>query len=319
MTFNAGSVAFYVNGVQQGTTQTAVVNSLSQSDTNNFFTGAYSTNGGTTANAAFFDGKMDEVGVWNRALSANEVSQLYNGGSGRSYQSTPGITEGSGQTEAWQTQPYGSSTSLWAGATKPAPTAGSQSMSFSYGTAMGACDEAMVALRAASAPTVYVYPQTGYMNPDAVGSIGNGISTTTYTYDANGNLIQAGGWSYVWDYLNRMLASGYNNSTTTYAYDATGARVLQTSTTSTSYYPSKYFSLASTTVGGASYATSTNYIWFGDTLLGTIDQKLYNGTATSTAIARYVHPDHLGSTNVVTDASGTSVSSSTTTPTAPQG
>ena len=124
--------------------------------------------------------------MWNRALSANEVSQLYNGGSGRSYQSTPGITEGSGQTEAWQTQPYGSSTSLWAGATKPAPTAGSQSMSFSYGTAMGACDEVMVALRAASAPTVYAYPQTGYMNPDAVGSLGNGLSTTTYAYDANG-------------------------------------------------------------------------------------------------------------------------------------
>ena len=61
VTFNAGSVAFYVNGVQQGTTQTAVVSSLNQSDTNKFFAGAYSTNGGTTANAAFFDGKMDEV------------------------------------------------------------------------------------------------------------------------------------------------------------------------------------------------------------------------------------------------------------------
>jgi RHS repeat-associated protein len=131
------------------------------------------------------------------------------------------------------------------------------------------------------------------------------VLTTTYTYDANGNVTNAGGWSYVWDYLNRMLASGYNNSTTTYAYDATGARVMQTSTTSTTYYPSKYFSLASTTNGGASWATSTNYIWLGDTLLGTIDQKLYNSTATGTAISRYVHPDHLGSTNVVTDASGT--------------
>jgi RHS repeat-associated protein len=130
------------------------------------------------------------------------------------------------------------------------------------------------------------------------------VPTTTYTYDANGNVTQAGGWSYVWDYLNRMLSSGYNNSTTTYGYDTTGARVLQTSTTSTSYYPSKFFSLASTTIGGASYATSTNYIWLGDTLLGTIDQKLYNGTATGTAVSRYVHPDHPGSTNVVTDASG---------------
>jgi RHS repeat-associated protein len=130
------------------------------------------------------------------------------------------------------------------------------------------------------------------------------VATTTYTYDANGNVTQAGGWSYVWDYLNRMLASGYNNSTTTYGYDATGARVLQNSTTSTTYYPSKYFSLASTTSGGTSYSTSTNYIWLGDTLLSTIDQKLYNGTATGTSIIRYVHPDHLGSTNVVTDASG---------------
>ena len=133
------------------------------------------------------------------------------------------------------------------------------------------------------------------------------VPTTTYTYDANGNVTQAGGWTYVWDYLNRMLASGYNNSTTTYGYDTTGARVLQTSTTSTTsttYYPSKFFSLASTTSGSTSWATSTNYIWLGDTLLGTIDQKLYNGTATGTSIARYVHPDHLGSTNVVTDASG---------------
>jgi RHS repeat-associated protein len=130
------------------------------------------------------------------------------------------------------------------------------------------------------------------------------VATTTYTYDANGNVTQAGGWSYVWDYLNRMLASGYNNSTTTYGYDTTGARVMQISTTSTTYYPSKYFSLASTTSGGTSYSTSTNYIWLGDTLLSTIDQKLYNGTATGTSIARYVHPDHLGSTNVVTDASG---------------
>ncbi len=130
------------------------------------------------------------------------------------------------------------------------------------------------------------------------------VATTTYTYDANGNVVQTGGWTYVWDYLNRMLATGYNNSTTTYAYDPSGARVLQTSTTSTTYYPSKYFSLASTTNGGTSWATSTNYIWLGDTLLGTIDQKLYNGTATGTSITRYVHPDHLGSTNVVTDASG---------------
>ena len=39
--------------------------------------------------------------------------------------------------------------------------------------------------------------------------------------------------------------------------------------------------------------------------LATIDQPLYNGAATGSPITRYIHPDHLGSTNVVTDASGT--------------
>ena len=57
--------------------------------------------------------------------------------------------------------------------------------------------------------------------------------------------------------------------------------------------------------GWCLYATSTNYLWLGDTLLATVDRKLYNGTATGTPITRYIHPDHLGSTNVVTDASGT--------------
>ena len=81
--------------------------------------------------------------------------------------------------------------------------------------------------------------------------------------------------------------------------------MLQTSTTSTTYYPNKFYSLTSTKAGSNTYATSTNYIWNGDTLLATIDQPLYNGAATGTAIYRYIHPDHLGSTNVVTDGSGT--------------
>ena len=93
-----------------------------------------------------------------------------------------------------------------------------------------------------------------------------GVPTTTYSYDANGNLIQAGGWNYVWDYLNRMLATGYNNSTTTYAYDQNGSRMLQTSTTSTTYYPNKYYSLTTTKSGARMplqptiYLTATHYL-----------------------------------------------------------
>jgi RHS repeat-associated protein len=39
-------------------------------------------------------------------------------------------------------------------------------------------------------------------------------------------------------------------------------------------------------------------------LLGTVDQKIVDGTATGTAITRYNHPDNLGSTNVTSDTGG---------------
>jgi RHS repeat-associated protein len=45
-------------------------------------------------------------------------------------------------------------------------------------------------------------------------------------------------------------------------------------------------------------------VFNGDTLVSTIDQQLARGVATGTAQAHYIHPDHLGSTNVVTDSSG---------------
>jgi RHS repeat-associated protein len=42
-------------------------------------------------------------------------------------------------------------------------------------------------------------------------------------------------------------------------------------------------------------------VFNGDTLLATVDQQMASGVATGTAKTRYIHPDHLGSTNVVTD------------------
>jgi YD repeat-containing protein len=132
------------------------------------------------------------------------------------------------------------------------------------------------------------------------------VVTTTYSYDNNGNLISAGNGSatttYSYDYANHLTAIFAGGSTTTFGYDAFGARVYQiASTTATSTYPFKWFSIASTTRSGANYATSPEYIFNGDTLLSTVDQAFKNGAATGTAAVRYVHPDHLGSTNVVTD------------------
>jgi RHS repeat-associated protein len=154
--------------------------------------------------------------------------------------------------------------------------------------------------------STYTYAGTGYANPHAVSQIGNGISTTTYAYDNNGNLSSAGNGTatttYTYDYANRLTALFSLGATTTYGYDAFGARVFQiVATTSTTTYPFKFFSIASTTKSSTNYATSTEYLFNGDTLLSTVDQAFKNGTATGTAAVRYVHPDHLGSTNVVTD------------------
>jgi RHS repeat-associated protein len=144
-----------------------------------------------------------------------------------------------------------------------------------------------------------------YANPDAVTQIANGLSTSTFSYDQNGNLTQktvdGTTTTYIYDYANRLTALGVSGATTTYGYDAFGTRVLQTGTTTTTIYPFKWYSVASSTGSGAKYATTTDYVFNGDTLLSTIDQQTASGVATGTAKTRYIHPDHLGSTNVVTD------------------
>jgi hypothetical protein len=67
-------------------------------------------------------------------------------------------------------------------------------------------------------------------------------------------------------------------------------------------YPFKWYSVASSTGTGAKYAATTDYLFNGDSLLvATIDQQTASGNGTGTAKTRYVHPDHLGSTNIVTD------------------
>jgi uncharacterized protein RhaS with RHS repeats len=134
------------------------------------------------------------------------------------------------------------------------------------------------------------------------------VVTTTFTYDNNGNVTQktvdGTTTTYVYDYANRLTGLGVGGATTTYGYDAFGSRVLQTGTSTTYLYPFKWFSVASSTGTGAKYATTTSYMFNGDTLLATVDQQTASGVATGTAKTRYVHPDHLGSTNVVTDENG---------------
>ena len=87
-------------------------------------------------------------------------------------------------------------------------------------------------MRAIVAPEAgsYPYAGAGYANPHAVSQIANGQSTTTYSYDQNGNLAQKTTdgvtTTYLWDYANRLIALGSGGATSTYGYDAFGSRVL---------------------------------------------------------------------------------------------
>jgi len=157
----------------------------------------------------------------------------------------------------------------------------------------------------------YTYAGTGYANPHTLTELSNGVSTSTFAYDNNGNLTQKTTdgvtTTYLWDYANRLIALGVNSATTTYGYDAFGSRVLQTTATNTNIYPFKWFSVASSTGTGAQFSTTTEYVFSGDILVSTIDQQLAGGAATGSPQTFYIHPDHLGSTNVITNASGTVV------------
>lgn len=83
-----GLGTLYANGSAQATTLTST-NTTGTGIGPEFAIGLRKTDGSLP-----FSGKVDEFGVWTRALSSTEVSQLYNGGSGLAYPFTIASTTG---------------------------------------------------------------------------------------------------------------------------------------------------------------------------------------------------------------------------------
>lgn len=79
-TSSGGSVSFYVNGAQQGSSQTGYNGALTGTNNLGFYVGRYKS-----ADGRYYDGKVDEAGIWSRVVTGAEITQLYNGGSGLSY------------------------------------------------------------------------------------------------------------------------------------------------------------------------------------------------------------------------------------------
>jgi len=81
---NTNTATFYVNGSSIGTANGTNVDALN-SNNQSFQIGT--NDEGTNS---FLNGAIDEVGLWSRALSSTEVTQLYNGGAGLQYPFTAG-------------------------------------------------------------------------------------------------------------------------------------------------------------------------------------------------------------------------------------
>jgi len=73
-TYNGSAVRLYVDGAEIGSTPTTIGIGYGLPDTNDFFVGTY---GGTCPTiATHFNGLIDEIGMWDRALSDDEIAAL---------------------------------------------------------------------------------------------------------------------------------------------------------------------------------------------------------------------------------------------------
>ena len=154
---------------------------------------------------------------------------------------------------------------------------------------------------------VYEYSPASldFTNPHAPTSVGG----KTHTYDKNGNLLSDGDSTYVWNTDNTLASvtkgnpsTGSEQVTTTYTYDATGQRTSLTTPTSTTLYPNKFYNVETTATG---HTKTTKHIYAGSDLVATIETK------DNTSTTFYHHPDHLGSSSVVTSGATTSTEPTT--------
>jgi RHS repeat-associated protein len=113
--------------------------------------------------------------------------------------------------------------------------------------------------------------------------------SNTYSYDANGNLLAGGGRTFTYNLDHRPATIYWAGVTTSFTYDAMGLRVKKSSPLGTVVYVGSVYEDR----GGA----VTKYYFAGGARVARRDA---NGTS-------HLHADHLGSTRLVTNASGAEV------------
>jgi YD repeat-containing protein len=147
--------------------------------------------------------------------------------------------------------------------------------------------------------STYAYDAADQLQSLTTTQGGTQLQRYTYSYDADGNRIQrtdqsSSSVAYVYDQADRLVAYG---STAQYSYDGTGLRTQKTVAGSTTSYTWNLETALPTLIqeGATAYVTG----------LGGLPLE----QITSSGQVYYYHPDQLGSTRALTNASGSVVPS----------
>jgi len=135
----------------------------------------------------------------------------------------------------------------------------------------------------------YAYGE-GDAGPHAATTVGGQY----YYYDANGNMISGRGKDFAYDVENRLTEVDNLGQITTFEYNHSGNRVKKITDNQTITYVGKLYEISDSQ--GA--VVTKKHIFTGS------DRSI---TVESTGQTYYYHSDHLGSSNIITDETGTQV------------
>ncbi len=121
-----------------------------------------------------------------------------------------------------------------------------------------------------------------------------GAGSSDYDYDDDGNLLDDGTLTNTWNYKQQLVSADNGPDLLEYWYDHEGNRVRAKNASDNTYYANKLYNVDPA-------GKKTKSIYAGDKLVATIE------TVSTTVSPYYIHTDHLGGTNVVTDSGGAQV------------
>lgn len=156
---------------------------------------------------------------------------------------------------------------------------------------------------------IYSYNASGAssVRPHAVAAIvpsGSGTVNTTYTYDANGNMLTGNGRTTSWTSFNMVASITQGTKAVGFDYDGEHARIRQVTSSATTLYinaPASGIRVEKVTGSGGTVQWN-EYLFAGGRMIG---EHFTNISGTSSTMAtRYFVTDHLGSISVITDESG---------------